>query len=76
MATLGKSQEGEEEKLTVPETLINDKRKVNMVLLNVCVFLHVIFFHVICTLLCFKMQLLCFHHICYICIILLNMNSY
>ena len=37
MSTLGKSQEGEEEELTVPYALVNDKRKGNMGLLNLCV---------------------------------------
>ena len=38
MATLGKSQEGEEEDLTAPEALVNDKRKGKMGLLDLCVF--------------------------------------
>ena len=37
MDTLGDSQEGEEEELTVPEALVNDKRKSKMELLNLCV---------------------------------------
>ena len=30
MDTVGNSQEGEEEELTVPEAMLNDKRQVNM----------------------------------------------
>ena len=37
MATLGNSQDEEEEELTVPETLANDKIKGKMGLLNLCV---------------------------------------
>ena len=37
MYTLGKSQEGEEYELTVPEALVNHKRKGNIWLLNLCV---------------------------------------
>ena len=36
MATLGKSQEVEEQELHVPEAIMNDKRKGSMGLLNVC----------------------------------------
>ena len=63
MATLGKSQEGEEEDLTAPEALVNDKRKGNMGLFNVCDMLTCYF------LLCkvytyiFKIKLLYFYNI-------------
>ena len=39
MATLGKSKEGKEEKLTVQKSLVNDKRKIMIRLLDLCVML-------------------------------------
>ena len=44
MATFGKSQDDEEEELTVPESLVNYKRKGNMGSLNLCVLVTCYFF--------------------------------
>ena len=73
-STLGKSQEGEEEKLTVPDALDNDNRKGNMGLLNLCVMFTCIILFRYSYASMFKIQLLRFYHICHIYIIIIHRN--